>query len=254
MIIYVFDNSFEGFLTCVYEAYYGKRKPSKIIRNTDLSNYYNLIDEFITIETDESKSRKVYNAIERDFSSKSFTDIYSCYLSDISDIFTVLFKFIVLGFKIGKEVDMHLHNPIVMEVHKTSRKVFLESHRFLGFVRFTPLNNKIFYSSIEPDHNILPLIGDHFKERFSSMDFIIHDLKRELAIFYIDKEYIIGSFTNHQELQFINELSEDKYSEFWKTYVKSASIKNRENKKLQNRMMPRRYWKNLTEASIQIFK
>ncbi len=250
MIIYVFDNSFEGFLTCVYEAYYGKRKPNKIIKEIDFPNYYNLIDEFITIETDESKSHKVYTALERDFSSKAFTDIYLCYLSDISDIYTSLFKFIVLGFKLGKEVDMHLHNPIVMDINKISRKVFLESHKFLGFVRFTPLNNKIYYSSIEPDHNILPLIGEHFEERFSSMDFIIHDVKRELAIFYINKEYFIGPFTNHHELQHINELTEDKYSGFWKTYVKSASIKNRENKKLQNRMMPKRYWKHLPEASI----
>ncbi|MGL5152900.1 MAG: DUF4130 domain-containing protein, partial [Clostridium sp.] len=40
---------------------------------------------------------------------------------------------------------------------------------------------------------------------------------------------------------------EDNYTDLWKEYFKSVTIKERTNPKLQKRMMPKRYWENLTE-------
>ncbi len=63
----------------------------------------------------------------------------------------------------------------------------------MQFVRFKEIAPLSFYSKIEPDYNILPLIIDHFTERFSDQDFIIHDLNREIALVY-DKK---SSFITH---------------------------------------------------------
>ncbi|MEG1200053.1 MAG: DUF4130 domain-containing protein [Algoriella sp.] len=37
------------------------------------------------------------------------------------------------------------------------------------------------------------------------------------------------------------------YQELWKSYFKSTTITERKNSKLQIQMMPKRFWKNLTE-------
>lgn len=247
MVLYVFDETFEGFLTCVYQYYYSDKKADKIIGASQLDSEYNLLDEFINIETCSSKSDKVYNALEEKLSPNSFSNIYYCFLSELPNIYTTLLKFIVLGFKLGRELDLHMHNPIVMEVIKTKRKVSLEAHRFLGFVRFTKLQENYYYSSIEPDFNILPLIYNHFIQRFKSMNFVIHDLKRHVGIFYIDGEFSIGAVDDSIDILGLNNSINDNYSKLWTTYLKSATIKNRENKRLQNRMMPQRYWKHLIE-------
>ena len=40
----------------------------------------------------------------------------------------------------------------------------------------------------------------------------------------------------------------DEFEDLWKNYFVSITIKERANPKLQKRMMPKRYWKNLTET------
>ncbi|WP_017415583.1 TIGR03915 family putative DNA repair protein [Clostridium tunisiense] len=248
MIIYVFDGSFEGFLTAIYDSYYSHNKPAKIISRDNYDSSLNLIDEFINIDTDELKSNKVNAAIKKDFSKASLIHIYHCTLSSYEDIYTLLYKFIVLGFKLKKELDSHLHNDIVIEVLKISRRVSLESHRFLGFIRFKNLEENFYYSSIEPDHNILPLIGSHFSTRFKNQNFIIHDIKRQIAIFSTNGKWIIGDFTNSESKNLLNHNKDNIYADLWRTYFDSTTIKERTNSKLQKRMMPSRYWNQLTEV------
>lgn len=70
MIVYMYDNTFEGLLTCIYEAYYSNIKPEAIY--SKLMYEYNLIDNVIEIETNEKKYLKVYESIENKISKESF--------------------------------------------------------------------------------------------------------------------------------------------------------------------------------------
>lgn len=247
MIVFMFDGSFEGFLTAIFESYYGIKKPNMLIRIEDCDKYYNLIDEFITIATDLSKSDRVFKALKEKFTKEAFTKIYYCFLSSEEAAYTTVYNFIVLGFKLGKTIDMYLNNDIVREVNIISRKVSLEQHRYLGFVRFKKLSEDFYYSSIEPDHNILPLIATHFVNRFKEQNFIIHDLSRNIAIFYDKIQWVISDFNIAQSKELLTFSEIDNYDLLWKNYYSNLSIEERENSKLQKRMMPARYWSHLTE-------
>ena len=60
-MILVYDGSFEGFLSLVYEVYYKKLQPLKIVKQ--LPNTL-LLDEIIEIHYDEQNSLKVLNSIK----------------------------------------------------------------------------------------------------------------------------------------------------------------------------------------------
>jgi probable DNA metabolism protein len=59
-------------------------------------------------------------------------------------------------------------------------------------VRFSLISkqgdDELFYSKIEPDHDILPVIAPHFADRVSVMKFILHDKKRDKAVFCENRE------------------------------------------------------------------
>ncbi len=152
-----------------------------------------------------------------------------------------------MAFKLGNEIELHLHNEIVMEVVKIVRRVNGESHSMLGFVRFKKIGDNHYYSAIEPDHNILTLIAPHFSSRFSNENFIIHDLKRNLAIINKNNTWSIDVLTKEDGKVFLNTKDEGEYEALWKNYFNSTSISSRENLKLQRQHMPIRYWKHLTE-------
>lgn len=241
MIVYLFDGSFEGFITCIYYSYYNKEKPELFIEKELYTP--NFIHKVIEIETEADKYERVYTSLEQKLNGDTLRRIYYLFLSSEDKNHFQLYNYIRLCFKFQQEVDLHLNSDVVLESHKKAKRVSLEAHRFTGFVRFQEVSKDTFYSSISPDNNILPLLLNHFTSRFSSMQFIIHDIKRDIAIIYNGQTSTITSL----KAEDIPVIAPGNYEDLWKNYFKSASIKERENPRLQKRSIPKRYWTNLTE-------
>ena len=240
---YLYDGSFEGLLTSVFYCY-----PLKCdYKITKQKNYIpNLISTPINIKTDIDKFNRVYSSIRDKLSYQTLKNIYFLYLSDIDNIENLIIRYLKLCYTYGDNINLAKNNDIISQVDKYYRRVSLEAHRFTGFVRFKKITNDIYYSAIEPDHNILSIIAKHFTNRFSNQNFIIHDLKRDLALIY-NKETseIIDFFKN--DVQVLLNDNDDDFESLWKVFYNSVNIKERENHKLQKMHMPTRYWHHLTE-------
>lgn len=245
MRVFIHEPTFEGLLSAIYNAYYSSAKPDTIYSKLVYEN--NLIDEVVTINSDEEKFQKVYNAIINKISKDVLNKIYYVFLSETKESSNMIYNYVRLGFKLGKDVDLHKNNDIVLYMDKMSKRVHQERHRFTGFVRFKEINN-ILYSSISPDFNILPILADHFKNRLSNENFIIHDTKRDIALVYNKENYYLTNLSEAQKNILLNSPDKGEYEDLWKQYFESVNIKERKNSRLQKRMMPSRYWNNITEV------
>lgn len=244
MLKLVYEDSFEGFLTAIYYAFYSKEDIISIDTNS-----YDDIDMLTTVkhlETDLEKYKKVKTAIVTKIDPLALSKIYSLYLSNYKNKGIICYKYLKTAFKIGSDIHKHLYLDVVREIDLIERRVSLEAHRFTGFVRFSLINNKFLYSPIQPDNNILELISPHFQRRFSNEYWIIHDIKRNIASVYNKVSWEITEMNDdiYNSLKNYN----DEFEDLWKNYFVSITIKERANPKLQKRMMPKRYWKNLTET------
>lgn len=245
MIVFVYDGSFEGLLTAIYEAYYNAEKPDRIYRE---QNYLqNLIDTRINIETDKSKFQKVYDAIITKISRQSLTYAFYAYLSDTEDADNIIYEYIRLGFRLGYSIDSYMHDMRVRKIQLLNHKVSREVQNMSGFLRFKLIGQNFYYAPMEPDHNIAALLAPHFTERLKDEKFIIHDLKRELAIIYNTKEWAVVPLTREKGHELADNLDDTIYEALWKDYFIATDIESRKNIKLQKRLMPQRYWKYLTE-------
>ena len=243
MIVYIYDGSFDGLLTCIYKAFYSEDKPVDIVREEDYRE--NFLVQKTYIETDAEEARKVYSAIEKKISSSVLKRVFYAYLSEIPEAGMLILEYLQLGFKIGPEVDLNLTQESVLAIDNISRRVGKERHRVIGLLRFKKIKEDMLYAQIEPDHNVIALVVPHFKSRMGSENFIIHDTKREIAVFYNKKEWIVKDLEGPEP--FLVKDSEEVYEELWKTYFNAISIERKVNPKLQKRNMPMRYWKYLTE-------
>ena len=248
MINYIYDNTFEGLLTAIYDAYYKTPKPDKIIKAVDYE--YNFLDTNIQIVTDSQKQQKVSNAIRQKISDDTLEYAYYAYLTEIDNISTEIYKYLRLGFIIGFELNKYLTEPCVMSVYKAYQKVTGEIHMYHGLLRFKQLKNNIFYASIEPDHDILELMSEHFMERLSDQRWVIHDIKRNKALIYDTSKCYVELLPEDSNLSFnLHSLKDEQanFEELWKLYFKHISIESKRNIKLQRQHMPARYWYHLTE-------
>jgi len=238
---YIYDGSFDGFLSVIYACYYNEI-PECIDRESSYN--LNMLYEDLVIETDLIKSSRVYKAILGKISEDALIYVYQAFLSETHGIELKIFKYIQLGFKLGSKVNDLLTDESVNEVQKYSRKVGFEAQRFLGLVRFQEFKG-ILYAAIEPTYNIVELIGNHFKARLTNEKWVVHDVKRKIGIVYENNEWIL------RDLKFEKLESHEKeelfYQNLWKAFHKSISIKERINERLQMQHMPKKYWNNLIE-------
>lgn len=243
MIYYIYDGSFDGLLTCIYESYYRKETPEQILFQED--GQENLLVQKIYIERDKDKSQKVYNAIKTKISPQALQNIFYTFLSERADSGSLIYEYVKLGFKMGKRVDGHISDDRVLDLHKAVQKVTREKHRILGLVRFQKLGSNFYYASLTPDHQILGLIAPHFAKRMADQNWVIHDLKRNMAAIYDQREWVLTDMVLDKPIAVGEE--EEFYQKLWKEYFKSITIKNRINPRLQKQYMPKRYWKHLVE-------
>lgn len=243
MINYTYDGSFEGLLSAVYDSYYRHEIPLNILPEGMVQ--IDIFNKDHNVHTDMEKFRRVYNSIREKISPLALRNIYYVYVSESANKESVIYKYLRLGFKLGRDVDRFITDDSVLKVRVISRKVTAECHRFLGLVRFKLMDGDYYYASLEPDNNIISLLALHFSKRLSDQRWVIHDLKRKSAVVY-DKA---GWFLTSIDKPVYGSLSsnEKDFQNLWKLYFQNITIKSRKNPKLQKQHMPARYWAHLVE-------
>ncbi len=243
---YIYDGSFEGLLTTLFYTYTEKASLC-IYKKGDYVP--SLIQEVITISTEEEKADRVYTSLLTKLSLETLTAVYHLYLSDLPHVENLILDYVRLCYKYSASINLAKNNPIIHQVELLTRRVTHEAHRMTGFVRFREVYPNVFYAQIEPDYNILPLILDHFQQRFSDQYFIIHDLKREAAIIHNKIETYLKDFSLEEAERLLATSKKDEFENLFTTYYKATTIPERLNEKQRRSFMPRRYWKHLFEVT-----
>ncbi len=247
-MIYFYDGTFDGFLTSVFYTFQNKDNPEKILPLKDKNVF--LFQDGENIKTDVQKADRVFNGIKEKVGKLALRNVIYAFASELKDIEITLYEYICLGFQHKKKIYHLFKNKWVEQIIKTCEKVSKEVHRLKGLLRFKKLNTTVFYAPLMPDYNIIQFLAPHFKNRMSDQYWVIHDLKRDKAVYYDTKNWEVlnlepGEINKIED----KDLSDDEkhYQELWKTYFKNIAIKERKNLKQQKQFMPQRYWQNLIE-------
>ncbi|WP_350285706.1 TIGR03915 family putative DNA repair protein [uncultured Croceitalea sp.] len=247
---FIYDGSFNGFLTAVFIAFEEKANVTDIQKNDQGQN--GLFSETETIFTNVEKAKRVWNGI-RNKSYNAITNVYFAFLSETEGIEYMLYSYIqkLMAAKGYKQVDFS--DETVLYISQLARKVGREKHRMEAFVHFQLTKDDIYFANIEPDFDVLPLISKHFRNRYADQQWLIYDVKRKYGIFY-DLERVEIVSLNLSEVHFnrtqkssVFSDGEYDYQELWSNYFKSTHIKSRINRKLHTQHIPKRYWKYLSE-------
>lgn len=250
---YIYDGTFEGFLTAVFECY--QRKPTVVKIVAERIAQENFFDEEHTVYTDQTKADRVWKGIQTKLGKKAGDWIYRAYLSEKPDRERVLLRIIKKGFQ-GLNVTTAYADVDVLRLSNLVKMVGREKHRMDAFVRFKLTKDGVYFAEIEPDFDTLPLNAIHFKNRYADQKWLIYDRCRHYGVFYdlktisyvqleiskdINTSVAAPFYFTHDELH---------YQDLWKNYFKSTNITSRKNMRLHLQHVPRRYWKYLSEKQV----
>lgn len=252
MKIFIYDKTFEGLLTAVFDAYFRKTFPDILLGEGEpLPLFY---DGLHTVYTDKEKAERVWNGLQKKLSNISLSCLAASWLSELPQTDMLLFRYIQKAIDSPNSIELNFGDPVVLELSHIWKKVHREQHRIIQFLRFQKAADETFFAAIEPLYNVLSLIIPHCKNRFSEQKWLIYDLKREYGYYYDLSSVTEIQFENKEAHLLSGILSDNQvhqdeklFQKLWKEYFKSINIKERNNPKLHRQNLPVRFWKHLTE-------
>jgi len=249
MTTLIYDGSFEGLLTAVFDIY--DQKIGLVDLKKEGQSGSAMFDEVIQVITDNNRAERVLKGLKQKLTKMGVQRLYAAHVAEIEGEDNTLLGFIRYVFDAGQNIEEDYGNKYVARLSELVKKVRREKHRMEAFIRFQKLKDETFYAAIEPDFNVLPLLIRHFKNRYADQRWIIYDIRRKYGVHYNlhDTEYITLDFSDTKATNVVSAYTEDEeiYQVLWKNYFKSVNIPARKNTKLHLMHVPKRYWKHLTE-------
>lgn len=247
MRIYLCEDSLEGIMTAVYDAWASRLGHENV--RLELQGEYNLelFSEYITVESDEEKTEKVIRTLRQKISEEVFAYVYKAAMSQDRWKADKIYRFIVLAIQKGAGVVSRFGDTAVMDVFELVRNVSNESHLLLGFIRFRELSNGILFAEITPKNYVLTIVAPHFEDRLSGENWIIYDsVHKAAAVHARNTQWVLSNQVEWKEA-FLSSEGEGKYEELWKIFFHTIGIEARKNPECQRNMLPLWYRKNMLE-------
>ena len=240
MKIVVYDGSFDGFLTAVFD-YYNKLGKIKIEKDTDQLSFL----ESIYVKTDPKKAERVIKSLKDNISNRFFLDVKRAFKSFHKNKDTIIARLIKLAFIKGVYV-VNSANKYAIAFRKMLKNYGSEAHALKGLLRFREIQDGFLFAQYEANNFVLEDLSKHFLKRMPKEKFIIYDKNRNKAFISIYGNIEVVDIVN---LDIKDSDEEEFFKSLWLGFYDAIAIKERENKKLMISNMPKRYWKYLPEKN-----
>lgn len=257
MKIAYYDQTFEGLLCVIFDAYKLKYFPEHILATGDVPPLLTTFEH--TVETANGKYERVLTALKKKLSKSALNNLTKVWLSEVPEREMLLFRYICKVFDHQQNIESNFADEDVMAVLKLAKKVGCDMHFISMMVRFNKTADDVFFAPVAPTYNVLPLVLPHFKDRFSDQKWAIYDEKRGYG-FYYDLEKIVEMTLSEADDFLVHHRLNEKYQDeddklitlMWQRYFKALTIKERINLKQQRRAMPARFWAYLPEMQDRV--
>lgn len=239
--ILLYDGSFEWLLSGLY--WQRKLGATQLIPKDQFQP--NLVDTPLMVETDLKAAYDIKRWIQEALGRDVLERIHYAYLSEDPSCGPIVYQALSRLKEIGGQAINNYADPLIFPLLALYRKVARESHLFLGLIRFEAISGHVYYATFEPTYDLLPILAPHFEKRLGNQPWIIHDIKRHRAALYDGHHFWIQALNQPQDL--LRSREEVDFKSLWQAYYHHIAIESRKNLRLKQKMMPKKYWKHLTE-------
>ena len=239
-VIYHYDGSFEGFLSCVFDSYAHKEIPAGFCSGED--GVFSLFNSR-TVLTDPNHAARVLQKVAA-LSPEAAVLLRRGFLTCLSEKELHLFQVVAKLLREGPGFLRNRSDETLYPVIRAVQHLNGEVHLLKGFVRFSDLGG-VLGGEIEPKNRVLPVLGGHFSARFHNERFFLYDRTHREALFHVPGQSVIRPLADFQMAP--PDEAEARCRLLWKRFYDTIAIKERENPRLRMSNMPKRYWGTMTE-------
>lgn len=257
MVLFLCEDSVDGIFTGVYDAWDSRIGHSEVGLRIKTEMNLELFAEYREVKTDAEKAAKVARSIRDKMGADAYQVIYQAALSANPEKADCIYRVVVRGMsprvtrREAQNVIWNLQSKDVCRTFELSRQVGNEAHRYIQFVRFRELEGGVMFSEIQAEHQVLPLIGEHFADRFPNENFMIYDNgHNDCLIHGKQRPWFILRDTEPDTLAKGRITQrEAQMQQLWRGFCRSIAIEARTNPKLQQQFWPLKFRRWMAEGT-----
>ena len=179
--ILVYDNSFNGFLSAIYQAFQERLTVSGF--KTENDNQVGLFSDTIHIQTNQEKARRVWDSLQKKNYS-ALKNIYFAFLSETSGIEYSLYQYIRYIFLNDNNSNSYDIENGIVKINQMASLVSREKQRLESQIQLNPKEDDVSITYVEPSFNVLPLVSKHIRSQHHTHPWIIFDIRRNYGMFF----------------------------------------------------------------------
>lgn len=240
---YVYSGSFEGLMCCLNEVFASGIEPAEILEGEEPQSLY------LTKRVIESAdlAARFTESIRKNISAAALYRVKLCFLSCAAEKELCIYRFLRLGFRVGRNVLQYLTHPDAEPLLKSVRCLEREAEAFRGFSRFSEIEG-VLVAELSPRNQVLPLLGAHFADRMPDETLFIYDKTHHAYFFHQPGEKVRYGYSEDFTAAQPDE-TELRYRALWRRFYQAVAIPPRFNPRCQNSNLPKRYRADMTEFS-----
>jgi probable DNA metabolism protein len=243
----IYDGTFSGMLSVIFDLFAHKVAPGRILAQGKRGQI-GLFESPVRFETDEAKASKAWRRFGEIFGEGGRRHIYRAFLSEDEAVEELIYSVVAEAVEQSPAGRSPASSDVWARIESLSSKVGREAHRMQGLVRFQDMSKGFYAATINPRHDVLPLICSHFEHRYADQHWVIYDVTRDYGLYWDTVE----TRTVHLDWRAFGAAhplaaEEEIFQQLWKSYFDSLTIPERRSPDLHLRMLPRRYWPFLPE-------
>jgi probable DNA metabolism protein len=179
--ILLYDGSFNGFLSCVYQSFEQSYEVSDL--RSCREGQKSLFADMSMVETEIYKAKRVLDAIERQH-YQAVKKIYFAFLSERKGIELLLYRYICTLFRLPTP-GAGEHSPTLpTKIEALAALVASEKGQMEKRVSFSQEYGQLATATISPRHDVLPLLTRYLRTRNADRDWLLYDSKRHYGFYY----------------------------------------------------------------------
>lgn len=244
-----YDGTLCGFLCLLGQVVEQRLQITRIMRS-EQSCSGNLFAGECDITTDSRMAARVAGKLEQLTGKHFMHQLAQALFSEEDGIERDMIRLLQRAHEHGYMLLKNPADPLVNRINRAALRTVRERHRLLGLLRFERLADSSYLARCRPVTNCVPLLGSHFNKRLGEQRWLILDEQRRVGV-YGDGQ----SWQVNEQIEVAADLplhaTEEQMSELWRHFYHSISNPARNNPRLRQQFMPRRYWSFLTELQPQ---
>lgn len=254
MTTLLYDGSFEGLFTAIFEVFEYKLSDVEIVASSHFQQDF--FSEIHMVSTNAEKADRVLKKLDAQIGKEGIKTLLQVYNSENDKLESIVLE--VIKYAISRPLENVMKDyahPAVLQASQLSKSVSREAHRMKAFTRFEKMADGTYAAKISPDFNVLTLMVHYFKNRYQDQKWLVYDIRRNYGFYYDLTETREVVLENSEFLQKLNTSEtllheeETSFQTLWQRYFIKTNIAERRNDKLHLMHVPRRYWKYLTEKN-----